>query len=239
MVQINENWLRENVNEKAGLSYYDRFVDYINKPIGIFRTVQGTQKTLSLGGATAGKKLSRKLGGAIGSLGTLRIPSAVGEAVDSVSALKADSEISLYRRTLKAVGDVSDAIATCSYSHMFITGSPALKTVAQVTDFTNDLVDLKISRDDYLKAADLETAATGDAKVAVTHTKTYQLLRVVKAVAAIASTIFGVVLLALGMPLVAFLTVSLTSTLFAILRDLYKDAGRFKVISLDREVTLI
>ena len=121
---------------------------------------------------------------------------------------------------------------------MFVTGSPAFRVVAQATDLTSDLVDVIMSVADYYKASALEKEAEGDVKVAVAHTKTYQFFRVVKAVAAVAATIFGFVLLALGMPLVALLTVSLASTLFAILRDIYKDSGRFKVIDLDRAVTL-
>jgi hypothetical protein len=248
VVTINQQWLEENVNEKAGYSYGRHCMEYLGKSAGAFRVAQGIQKMLTLAGVLAAKiwsmpvratQLCCHLGSTMSTLGVLRIPSAGKDAVDSVAALGDDkNKVPFPRKVEKAVGSVADAVAAYGFAHMFVTGSPALRVVAQATDLTSDLVDVKMSVADYYKASALEKEAEGDVKVAVAHTKTYQFFRVVKAVAAVAATIFGFVLLALGMPLVALLTVSLASTLFAILRDIYKDSGRFKVIDLDRAVTL-
>jgi hypothetical protein len=245
MVKINEAWLRENINDKADLTYYSRFAEYANKPMGIFRIVQSWQKTLNLGRELiqaplpAVKKLSGKLGGAVGALGVLRTPFAVEGAIESASAFHTDTEINLERRALNAMGNATDAISSCCYSHAFITGNPALITMARMADLTTDVIDLKKSSEDYAKASALEATAAGDIKVAVSHTKNYQFFRILKAVASVAAAIFGFALLALGLPLVAILTDTLVSTLFAVMRDLYKDMGRFKVIDFDREVSLI
>lgn len=248
VARIDDAWLRKNVNDKAGYTYAQHFKEYLGQCMGAFRTTQIVQKTLNLGSAlfdkvgrtpAAVRELSRDLGAAMSVLGVLRFPSAAAGAKQSLDALHdKTSDVSLPRRTMKAVGDVADAVACGGFAHSFITRSPALLPVAVTADFASDAVDAKVSLDDYWKAADLEKQAAGEVKVAVSHTKNYQFLRVVKAIIAVALTALGFALFALGMPLIALMMAGVASTAFAIARDIYKESGRYKVIQLDGDVIL-
>ncbi|HSX11122.1 MAG TPA: hypothetical protein VLF94_05360 [Chlamydiales bacterium] len=248
MVTINQTWLQQNINEKAHYSYWEHFKEYLGKSVGVFRALQGTQKSMNVGSLmvegvgyaapSAVKSLGRNLGTGVAALGLPKIPSATSDAIKALSDLTKVDDVSFVRKAVKAVRETADMIATVGFASIFVTGSPALATVAQVTDFTSDVADLTLSVSDYQKASALELGATGDAKVAVSHTRKYNFLRVVKATASVAAAIFGSVLLILGMPILALAVIGLTATFFAIARDIYKESGRFRVINLDRPVML-
>lgn len=249
VVVINQKWLQENVNDKANNSFFDHVSDYIGRSMGAFRSLQLSRRLLGLGSEVSSelghapspmvRELDRNLGISLGALGLPRLPSATADAVKSLSELRKDDNVSFIRKAIKAVRDTMDAISAYSYSSIFITGNPALRNVAQVTELTSDFADLQISATDYSKASALEAVATGDAKEALAHTRKYQFLRVLKDVASIATTILGVVLLVTEvtlLPVIALIIVFMSTTIFAIMRDLHKDRGRFKVINFDREV---
>lgn len=248
VARIDAEWLRNNVNDKADYTYAQHAGDYLGRCIGAFRTTQLIQKTMNLGSALIDKVgrvpaalggLSRDLGAAMNVLGVLRVPSALVGAKKSLEELQdLTSDVGFSRRAVKAVGDAADAVAACGFAHSFVTRSPAFVPLAATADFMADAVDAKVSVEDYYKAIELEQQATGEVKVAVSHTKNYQFFRAIKATLAVALTALGFVLFALGMPLIALMMVGVASTALAIARDIYKESGRYKVIQLDGDVTL-
>lgn len=247
-VIINQNWLQENVNEKADNSAFDHLVDFTGKATGAYRTLQISQKTVGLGSEVAKElgygispalnEFGHKLGIGASALDLPRLPSATSEAIKSLSALRKEDDVSFFRKAIKAVRDTMDAIGAYSYASIFITANPALKPVAQAAVLTADFADLQMSTSDYSKASELEAIATGDAKVALNHSKKYYFLRILKAVASIATAILGFTVLVSLMPVIALMIVFMSSTVFAIMRDLHKESGRFNVIKFDSEVTV-
>jgi hypothetical protein len=247
---IDRKWLEENINEKANQSIYDSISGYLSQSVGALRGMQITQKAarlaneankdLGLGSSRTLTGLDSNLGVGVSALNIPRLPSVTMEAVKSISALRADDGVNFFRKCVKAVRDFMDAVAAYGFVSIFITGNPALKTVAQAADLTTDIADLHISASDYSKASELEARATGDAKEALTHTRKYNLIRVAKATSSIAMAILGIVLVATGIlfPMTALAILLVTSTAIAIFRDLHRDWGRFNVIKFDQEVTL-
>ncbi len=250
---IDQKWLDQNKNEKAEDSVFDRAVDYTNEAKGAYRTLQVVQKTAKLGNEI-GKEgwlppspvlghLDHKAGIGASALGLARLPSATKGAIESLSALKQnDNGIGIGRKVGKAIRDMMDAIASYSYAAVFIKKNPTIQTVAQVTDLTSDLADLQISASNYLQASKLESKATGEVKNALSHSRKTFLWRVAKDVSGIAAASLGFVSLAFGaplMPAIAWIIVSLSTTLIAIARDVHKDIGTYKVIDFDRKVTVI
>lgn len=231
------------INEKAEDSFVKHVMDYMNSSVGVFRTLQISQKVIKLGSEVVRafgrvpsivfNRLDHNLGVSIGALGLPRIPATTIAAISSLSHLREGPDVHFFRRVIVAVRDAMDAIATCGYASMFISGSLVLRPVAQATEMVHDCADLHLSYADYNTAFVRETEATGDAKLALAHTKRYNLLRVLKAVVSLATGILGLILLATGVtlfPAIALILIFMTSTIFAIVRDLHKESGRFKVI---------
>ncbi len=174
-------------------------------------------------------------------LGIVRLPSATKDAVDRVVDLGKDNGVSFGRKIGLAIRDVTDAISTWIYTGIFLTGKATLLHVAQFADVAGDTTDLTLSAVDYKKAADCEAAASGDVKEVFAHTKNYNMLRVVKAIVSLVAGILAVMMFISGaftVSVAALVLLSLTSAFLAIRRDIYKDQGRFPVISFDRSVTV-
>jgi hypothetical protein len=140
-----------------------------------------------------------------------------------------------------AIRDVTDAISTWIYTGIFLTGKTTLLRVAQFADVGGDSADLTLSVVDYKKAADCEAAASGEVKEVFTHTKNYNMLRIAKAVVSLVSGILAIMMFissAFTVSVVALVLLSLSSAFLAIRRDIYKDQGRFSVVSFERPVTV-
>ena len=247
---IDRNWLEANGNEKANDSAFQRLLDYENTSNGVFRSLQAVQKTAKLGNqivkeagsipSAMSTGLATNLGIATSAMGLARLPAVTSQAIQSISAVGDDKNTTdLSRKVKNAVRDTGEAVAIGGYATLFVTGSPAAQTVAQIADMTSDVADFDLAISDYRKAAELETMATGDVKKAVTHSKNFHFLRIAKIVASIATVVLGAILVAKGVPLLALMMLSLVTTLLAITKDIYKTMGQHKVITFDRNVTLV
>ncbi len=251
-VVINEEWLKANRNEKADNSLFQHSVDYCGSSNGTFRTLQGAGRTIRLGNelgkqagcapSRAAAELSRDFGVATSAMGIARLPSVTRETLDTFAELRDETNlIPLPRKIGNAVKVTTDAVSAYGYAASFITKNPGVLAFSQAVELTSDVTDLNLSVSDYTQAAQLETIATGKQKEAVTHSKNYYLLRIIKAIMSIASGILGLSMMVLGAPLLpalALILISLATTIFAVLRDNYKNMGQYKVIELDRPVTL-
>lgn len=244
-IRIDENWLNENRNEKADQTFLTQFSEYTGRVIGALRTLQVTKgcaklrNNIGLSPSPVAASLENSAGVAISALGIVRLPSATQDAVKAVAALNQDDGIPVERKVGKAVRDTMDAISAWVYAFIFFTGNLAFLGVARVSDLANDGADLGISAADYNKAVQCEAAASGDVKKVFTHTKNYNMLRIAKAVASLASAVFALILFLTGAQLVSVIALtllSITTALFAIRRDLYKEEGPHPIINFDRSV---
>lgn len=250
---INKNWLTQNVNEKADYPVYGHALEYSGKSVGAFRVLQAAQKAskfavqviadLGKRPIAALERFSQNMGTAVGALVFPRLPFATYEAAQSITSLKGDGKgINLARRVKKAVMDTFSTVAAYGYAAAFITGNPAIIVAAQSVEIVSDLASLDMSTKDYNKSTELEAQASGEAKVALTHTKKYNFYRVVKDIVSIATAILGIVIMATGypfIPMAVLIVVFSTTLIFSVIRDLFKEMGRYKVINFDRDVKLV
>jgi hypothetical protein len=224
---------------------------YINGK-GITRTFQATQKSIRFGsqiGEFAGakvpgpvKSLDQNLGTAIGALNFTRLHIVTADAIKAVYLMgktKAQDGIGFARRAVMAVRDMLDAVAAYGYALTFIKQNPGIKMVAETADFTATSADLGLSCANYRKAQSYEQTSglTMGMKNALSHTKRFHLLGIVKNVTSIAAVILGFSLLytnATLIPAMILTIISLTSTIFAIKKDLHESKGQ--LISMDKDV---
>lgn len=249
---IGQNWLNENTNDKADQSLLSRLQGYVGQTGGVYRLLQTMQKTLRLGTMTSEgmgspvsptvKTLDGNLGIAANALIFPRIPQATTAAVQTVSELEVEDGVPFRRKMAKAIRDVCDAVAALGFGALFIKFNPSVLKVAQTADLATDAMDLHISKEDYDKATELEQVAAGDVKEALLHTKNYNWWRVAKAATGVAATtlaLLGLVFSIYLLPVIALAILGLAGTIFAVIRDNYKDMGRFNIIKFDREVQLV
>lgn len=244
-IRVDQEWVAKNQNEKTGKSFLGHFGDYAGKAYGAFRVLQVVKGVSKLwnevvpNSSPVVKNLENGAGAAMSGLGIVRLPSVTSDAIGKVADLAKDTGVSVDRKVGLAIKDVTDAITTWIFSAMFLTGKAAFVPVAQFADLAGDTADLAISAADYKKAAACEAAASGDIKDAFTHAKNYNMLRIAKAVVSVVSALLAVMSLLAGAQLVStvsLILISLTSALLAIRRDIYKDEGRFNLISFDKSV---
>lgn len=237
MTVINNTWLQENKNEFEQVSLWSRLVGYTCRTDGSYRTLKIAQNSAKLSKLP---ELDHRLGMGANALSVPRLFPATSGMIKSLSSLKNDPDISFFRRAVKAVRDTMDAIAAYGYASIFITGNMFLRPVAQATEVVTDLADLHISASDYSQAAELESKASGEAKVALEHTRKHNFIRTMKAAASIAIAIlsFALVVTGLVLPIVALTIAFLSVTMLAVARDLHKDWGRYKIINFDRTILL-
>ena len=174
-VAIDQNWLQLNRNEKAKLTFIERFGTYTNENIGLFRCVQilkrvikireeagyaPTQVTQELDKAANGTMLIMSIG---------RLHSVTADAYRSVVNLTLENGVSLSRKVGNVFKNVGEGTYSWTNSVMFLTGNFAMKEVARFSDLSSDIADLSLSVVDYQQASALEGAANGEAKKVFSH----------------------------------------------------------------------
>lgn len=245
---VDQNWLNANRNKKVDDSALERTCDYLSTANGAYRGLQSVEKTIQIGNEFSNQlgahsaQFVRDLGTATAAMGMCRLPSVTSQVIKSLSAIgDQKNPTDMSRKMANAVKDTADAVLTYGYTGAFITKNTPLAIVANIADLTCNVTDVTLSVTDYTSAAKLESAASGQIKEAITHSKNYYLFRIIKATLSIASGILGLTMVALGAPLLpalALIILSVTTTIFAVMRDNYKYMGQFRVIDFDRAVTI-
>lgn len=248
VITLNQKWLEENGNKKAGDTPLQRASDYCASTNGTVRAFQALGKSVKLGYECGIQptphttRLVANLGIATSAIGLARLPTVTQDALDSFSALTDDKNpADSSRKIASGVKNITDAAATYLNAASFITGNSTMIPIAQALDLSSDSAELHLSVSDYTRAAQLELDAPGKVKEAVTHSKNYYLLRLIKAITSVASGIIGLSLLTFGGPLLpslALIVLSLSTTIFAILKDIYANTGTYNIIKFDRPVLL-
>lgn len=249
---INQEWLDSNINPKAGDSLWNLYGDYLASPVGKFRNLALIQKSLdfsqylkeAMGWSRSIKvtNLTKNLSLGISSLGLLSLPKTTADAIESVTVLHQNDGVDWGRKSIKAIQNLSNLASSAIYSYGFVTTNKIPLGSAKAFDLTSDFADLHLTISDYQKTGELEKAATGQVKEAITHSKKYYLLGVIKDVISISACTFGFGLLAFVPSVVAvtaLLAASLIALIFSIYRDLYKQGGKYPIIELDRVVQLV
>lgn len=142
------------------------------------------------------------------------------------------------RKAVEAAKNTLDATATYLYVGSLATGSIALKNAGDVPDLANKVLDARQSALDYMLARKTAQAAAAEGVAprvqrALGYTQTYSFISLMRNVCSVASGALGLSLLAFGgpvLPALALITVSLASTVLAILGSFYKDGSPYEMV---------
>jgi hypothetical protein len=150
----------------------------------------------------------------------------------------------------KATREVTDAVAMYAYSMSNITGlfpsmtpfTASTMNFADSATFAHDVVSLKMNVENLVRMRSLDTSkATPAMKETIEQTKTYNMWAIAKDVVASVSGFFKLFLAAVAVPKIAFATLSLASTVFAVIRKMYEETMVYKPVTfLDaKQVSLV
>jgi len=153
----------------------------------------------------------------------------------------------------KAFREATDLAAMSAYSVAQVAGLfPSMAkftantvTFAEGSTLVHDVTSLKINGENYIRGWSIDLAkATPAMKETVERTRSYNLIALAKDVSSVASGFFGLLFVATGMsvlPGIAFATLALASTIFAVIRKLYEETMTYKPISYldNKHVTLV
>ncbi len=253
VVTIDNNWLESNRNAKSDQPLATHAMEYSGKPIGSLRILQAVQKTTKLAVQTlqgaVGRSwvkleaFSKNVGTGIAALNIPRLPHVTYETVRSIAALREHDGKSggLWRRVVKAAMQTFGAVAAYGYFAAFATGNPVAMVAAQAADLTSDIASLHLSADDYNRSTELEAVAQGDVKEVLTHSRKYHYLSVIKDVIGIVTAVAGIAIMAVGypfIPAVILTIVAVVGVIIAVIKDLHKEMGRYKVVEFEQAVQL-
>lgn len=244
MTVINQTWLNDNAI--AARPFGDRLVGYLATPVGLFRQAQlirGVSKILSEIPSPIADNAKEMLGfanGCLSILSLLGLQMTARDMVDGTTQLR-DFQIALIRKVGILFKDVVGNVTPWLSAGMALSGSLAFKNVVVIADMASDAADLGMAISDCRKAARLETQATGEAQRALNHSKNYYLLKTAKLVASFAGKAVSIAFVYAQITLVSIVALtafSLFTLSLAASSEIYKEAGPYKVIKFDREVTL-
>ena len=219
------------------------FIEYTGSAIGqlrswsLIRSVSRLYNEFSQSPSSAATAVDTTAGTAISALGVVLVPMRTKDAYGAIVSIGNQDGIPLQRKIDLATRASMEAASSWMSAGVWVTGNPALRSATAVTDLTQDVVDLKVSVEDYRAASNYETLASGDVLEALEHTRKYQMFRIVKAVLSVAAALFAIMMLLTGiqiLPLVLAILLTLTTTIVAIRRDIFKNEGRFQLIDLNR-----
>lgn len=224
-------------------TFLGRFVEYTGSSIGAIRSLslmRGISRlynqTVSTPSSTM-ETLDTTASAGISAIGIVLLPYRTQETYQLVSDLRNSDGTPMQRKVELAMRSSMDTVSAWMSTGAVLTGNPTFRNISVITDFTQDVADLKIAADDYKSTSDYEVFASGEVKEALAHTRKYHLLRIAKATLSIAAALFALLMIFTGvqlLPLVLAILLSLTTTIVAIRRDIFKNEGKFRLIDLNR-----
>lgn len=247
MTTINQHWISEN---KKSHSVSEAFAKFALETGGARYVLDGVQRGMQLCCEVYSRhkpadpmprslqKADAHLGTATSVMGFAFLPAATLGAMHSCAALGKNDGVSEERKREYAVRDCADALATYGYCAQFLKETPVGR-IAQLAEITYDVTELRLAKGDYTHAAMLEESATGEAKEVFAHTKTYNLLRIARAVvgiAAMALLLIGAVMGISLLPSLVLTTAFFAAALLNIVRDVYKHRGPYPILDFDHSV---
>lgn len=224
-------------------TFLGSFIEYTGSAVGqlrswsLIRSISRLYNEFSQSPSSAATAVDTTASTAISALGAVLVPMRTKDAYRAIVSIGNQDGIPLQRKIDLATRASMEAASSWMSTGVWVTGNPALRSATAVTDLTQDVADLKIATEDYRAASNYETLASGDVKEALEHTRKYHMLRIVKAVLSVAAALFAIMMLLTGiqiLPLVLAILLTLTTTIVAIRRDIFKNESRFQLIDLNR-----
>lgn len=224
-------------------TFLGSFVDYTGTAVGQLRSwslVRSVSRLFNALSPTSSSGATAAIGvadTAISAIGVVLVPARTKDAYQSIVKIGDADGVPLQRKIDLAMRDTMEAASSWMGAAAWITRNPALESATSITNLTQDAADLKVAAENYRAASSFESLASGDVLEALEHTRKYHLLRIIKATLSVAAAIFALIMLLTGvqiLPLVLAILLSLTTTIVAIRRDIFKNEGRFQLIDLNR-----
>jgi hypothetical protein len=242
MTTLNAAWLA-NKNPTASQSYFQHTSDYVNSNNGYSPALRILSDIARLGNELGNfsPRLESDLGAAASVLPILVLPVTTDAAIKSFADLTQENGVALPRKVMNAIKNSTDCLSAYAWTATLFTNHSAVKTTAEMLDLTHNAVVLQTSASDYSKASALESAATGELKEAIGHSKKYYLLAIAKSVTAVAIGVIGLIALITGFQLVsvvALIVLTLTATVFEAMRDIKRESSLYPIIDFDRDIRL-
>lgn len=226
-------------------TFLGSFIDYTGTAVGqlrswgLIRSVSRLFNALSPTPSSGAAFAETSANTAISAIGAVCVPMRTKEAYQALAKIGDVDGVPLQRKIDLATRATMEAASSWMSTAAWVTKTPALDSATSIANLTQDVADLKIAAEDYKAASNYESLATGDVKEALEHTRKYHLLRVVKAVLSTAAAVFALMMIFTGiqvLPLALAVLLSLTTTIVAIRRDIFKNESRFQVIDFNRPV---
>jgi hypothetical protein len=143
------------------------------------------------------------------------------------------------RDNVQKMHDVLEAGAAWQYAGSFFIGSTALKNAADATSLASDVMDLQMTAQDWivtrgqLDRIDREEPANTDSHNQFAYTLRFNLIKLVKAVAAVVGGVLGLLALVLGTSLVSpgfLLLCGTVSATAAVTAHFYKERSDYPIV---------
>ncbi len=237
-------------NPNAGRKPHEHVLEFIGSAAGIFQSSRLAQRTIKLANevryeAGAGyspvlSDLDSKFFYGWAMLGVYRLPAMYMNAVKTVKELQEPNVVpgELARKAVKTVNAVCEPIALTANVFGLLTKSRVLAPLAAVTDLMADAADLTLAADDFSKMSKMQKSVEvldvkSDVRQNVEHSRKHAMIRIAKAVCSVVGGILGLLILALGGPIVPgiiLVVIALASTIFAIYGHFYKETRPNKMI---------
>lgn len=238
-------------NPNAEKSVNEHTISFAGTSNAVFRCFQVLERVTKLvvealkwtGSSLVGvyEKLAAKFLVAWTSTSVFRLPEVTTRAIKSINEVNAaekDVPADFARKAVKAVHDSSEAAAMWLYSASFFLAHPAWKTAGDVPDLISNATDLQMNAEDWHLASQVAKKAVAqnspiEVEKAVVHTQRNSFIKMLKAACSVASGVLGLAALAMGvslLPAVALITISLSSTIFALMSHFYQETAPYKMI---------
>ncbi len=251
------------LNSQADQPALQRVVDYTSQSNGGFRLIQLGYTTLKIvnqikadtGGNPVFPEFTSNLGITKNVLVIPYLPAVTNNAIKAWADLnKKESQPSEShsRKVAVVFRNTSEAIGMYGYFSVLVIQNPTFRQIVQpiasTFDLINDATDVGIRASDVVQCSKLakaaeqsaleetpEKRATEEVKQSISDTKTYSIIRLVKAVSGAVSGILGLALLATGfalVPAIALLALSLITCASAISSQFYEESRKYSLIKL-------
>ena len=231
--------------ERQKDSVVDQVVEYTGKSFGAYRSLRllgTTAEAASMVLKDLGYKEAKSFGHFAGLMGKgaaamtfPRIPLVLRDMRDAIKTWGQPTggpEGSVTRGYYDGVHKVADATATCGYALSLAMGSVPIRNMADVACFVSDITDACMESQVYSLAQRYkEKTSSPELKKRYEETGTEALLKIAKVVCSIVSGVLGLLVLALGGPVVPaaiLLIIGLAGTIFAMASYFYRENCKYE-----------
>lgn len=233
-------------------SNLDHVIDFFKSSNGAFRCLQFLERVTKvavlvlkeMGSSMVGffDDLAGKFGLAWQMLTIPRLPEVTKKAKDAVAEWlnpPAVAPLDAKRDKVEKVHDLADAAAAWGYAGSLVAGSISIKNTADVFNLVADVTDLQMAAQDWwlskkhLEIIDVQNPDNAPVHNRFVDTMRWALIKMVKAISSVVSGVIGLMVLALGAPILpvpVLVALGMIATTAAISAHFFKEKSPFEMV---------